>query len=534
MKYLLPLLCCVAVFFGGRQFRIMRSSAAASSPAPQEVTAAVATKERENLRGLARQTQRLASQQCHSAAALEHLYRSGKLNSDQLRQAIAQAAEKDPAGTWEWLQDQGWHWGELLEPRRIVFDAWFKQDPAAAVARLDTLPSFEAGQLVAGVLGKVASDNPAEAAAARAHLDQLMDLLGSQLSQISFPAIDAQGAARLLALPEGLSRDRLLGSFVASWMAKDPAAAATFLKGQPAELRQRSMEALSKVAFLTGGGAELPKEARQLATEWLLKEAPLTLRMQFGPRLADEMAKDDPAKALKWAAENLSGKSLDDATGSIIGRIFTANPADARALVESLPEGKRRTSAASKVVQQWVAKEPEAAITWWLEHSGGGATRDYDSQSAASTIAGIWMNKNPDSFRAWFANPDSPQLPVQFLYTNMRTLLKDRDAGLDWIGSLPPANRTAVLRIAFDHLAMEAPADAAATFDSRPDLATGDGARMIATRWYASNPQKAIAWVTNLPWGGPREAALAGLKKTAEAQAQRGGTIPEELKELLR
>ncbi len=523
MKYLLPLLCCAAVFFGGRQFRIMRGSTAAS-PAAQE---AVAAKERENLRGLARQTQRLAGQDCHSAAALERLYRGGRLSEDEFRQALAQAAEKDPVGTWEWLGEQGFDRGLLGESRAVVFAAWFKHDATAALGRLETLPSYEAGQLVARVLGQVAGGDPAQATAVRAHLDRMMDLLGSQVGEVYFPERNADSAARLLALPDGLARDRLLGGFMTGWLMQDPAAAAAFLRSQPPELRQRSMVELCKKALLYGRTES--DEAKQLATDWLLKEAPPGIRMQFGPRLADEMAKQDPAGALKWAAENLDGKPLDEAMGSIVGRMFTENPQGARALVESLPEGKRRIAAAGQVAQQWVATEPEAAITWWLEHSGAASVRDYDSQMAASYLAGIWMNRNPDSFRAWLANPDAPELPRQFLYSNIGMLLKDRTAGLDWIGTLPAANRTAVLRVAYDHLAMEAPAEAAATYDSRPDLATGDGARIIATRWYSSNPQKAIEWVSNLPWGGQREAALAGLKKAAESS----GNVPAELKELL-
>lgn len=529
MKYLLPLLCCAAVFFAGRQFRIARaSSAEAASPAP---AGEAATKQRGDAKGLARQAARLAGQNPWSASALDRLYRGGKLSDDEFRLALAQAAEKDPAGTWEWLDGQGFEKSSLGEWRDVVFGVWFKQDPAVALSRIETLPRYESGQLVAKVLGRVASGDPAEVAAVRDHLDRLVDLLGTQLNQVYFPSLNAESAALLLALPEGLSRDRLLGGFVVSWMMKDPVAAAAFLRGQPAALRNRSMEDLATQVL---NRSQNSPEVRQLAMDWLLQEAPVGTRFRFGPRLADAMAEKDPAGALKWAMANLDGRPLEEATGGIVGRMFAANPADARALVDSLPAGKRREYAAGKVAQQWVATEPDAAITWWLEHNKDGVARDVVAMSTASTLASIWLNKHPDSFRAWLADPDSPQLPQQFLYSSMGTLLKDRAAGLDWIGSLPPATRTAVVKVAYDHLAMEAPADAAATFDSRPDLANGDAARTIATRWYASNPQKAIGWVANLPWGGTREAALAGLRKVAESQAQSGGSIPEELRELLR
>jgi hypothetical protein len=462
---------------------------------------------------------------------LDRLYRSGKLSDDEFRLALVQAAEKDPAGTWAWLEEQGFDRSSLGEWRSVVFGVWFKQDPGAAMARVETLPAYEAGQLAGKVLGQVPGGDPAEFAAVRYHLDRLLDVLRGDFGQIHFPSLTAEGAALLLTLPEGLARDRLLGSFMVSWMSQDPVAAAAFLKGQPAALRARGMEELATRVLGRRAGS---LEARQLAMDWLLQEAPAAVRFRLGPRLADAMAEKDPAGALKWAMANLDGKPLDEATGGIVGRMFAADPAKARALVESLPAGKRRGYAAGTLAQQWIATEPEAAVAWWLEHNKDAVGRDFITNSTASTLASIWLNKHPDSFRRWLADADSPPLPEQFLYSNMRILLKDREAGLDWIGSLPAAKRAAVIKVAYDHLSREAPAEAAATFDARPDLATSEAARTIATRWYSSNPQKAIGWVANLPWGGTREAALAGLRKVAEAQTRDGGSIPEELKELLR
>jgi hypothetical protein len=120
------------------------------------------------------------------------------------------------------------------------------------------------------------------------------------------------------------------------------------------------------------------------------------------------------------------------------------------------------------------------------------------------------------------------------MQSGLQSMMKDREATFEWIGSLPQANRAPVVKLAYQHLAAQSPEAAAEAYAARPDLATGDSARIIAVIWYGRDQQKAIGWVAELPWGGAREAALAGIKKMAEAQVQRGGSIPEELKELLR
>jgi hypothetical protein len=270
--------------------------------------------------------------------------------------------------------------------------------------------------------------------------------------------------------------------------------------------------------------------------EWLLKEASAGARTRLGERMAIAMAEDDPVAALQWATKNLDSKSLGQATSDIMKLAVAGDPKRAQALVESLPAGSQRESAANEVAGYWVAKDPTAAITWWLgQRQGNASTRpDASAMAGVMNLGRTWYQKDPDSFRAWLADPEAPQLPDVLLQTGLKGMITDRDAAFEWIGSLPQAKRGPVVHAAYAQLAVKSPEEAASAYEAWPDLATGDSAKTIAMIWYGQDQQKAIGWVANLPWGGAREAALGALKKMAEVQVQRGGSIPEELKELLR
>ena len=137
-------------------------------------------------------------------------------------------------------------------------------------------------------------------------------------------------------------------------------------------------------------------------------------------------------------------------------------------------------------------------------------------------------------YRDFLADPGSPDLPPATIGSAVAHLMKDRESTFDWIATLPAGRREPVLKTAYTRWALDSPVEAAAAFESRPELATGEGARQIAYFWYRKDPSGAAGGVSGLPWGGLRESALAGLRKMADYQAQSGGTVPEEVRQLLR
>lgn len=525
MRYLLPLLCCAVVFFGGRQFRVMREAAAVK----KESTAVPAHHE---LYGLARQAERQAKLNAESATAVDALYRSGDFSDEEIEAAVGRAMQGDAVATWKWI-------GGLPESERrgkyeVALQRWFRADSAAAVKALEETPGEDPAALANGLLLKIAGPDAALAAGVRQQVEPLVGLvvlLAPGEDQVQVPPRDAAGAELLVALPAGKGRDVLLGEFAGRWLAEDFKAARTFLERQPAELRQRIMERF--VARLGDEGQKPTAEQFGQAGGWLAKEATPELRAQFGPGLADSMATaGDAAGAMKWATANLQGAALEAAIGKILERTLAKDPPEARKLVEGLPAGVHRVRAAGKVAEAGLGADAAAAISWWLEQVGGSA--DNDTPAAMARMGGAWIGKSPDSFRDWLADPGAAVLPGAVLAGAMKPLFQKREAALDWISGLPAARRGPVLRAAYGYLAADSPEKAAAIFDSRPDLATGEAAGIIAVNWYGADEPKAIAWAAGLPWGGQREAALAGLKRAAESKGQSGAGMPAGLRELLR
>ena len=408
---------------------------------------------------------------------------------------------------------------------------WFDADPDAALARISSCIYFDRSQLAGSLIGKLSGNNPAAIAAVHKHLDRILDLGALSSLRSSLPPFTTTGADLLFALPEGKSRDRMLAAFAAKWLERDSSAAAAWLKQLPPGTRN---DAIAQFTELAMHPQAVTEAGRQLVIDWLLNEAPEATRLRFAPQIADAMAEKDPAAALKWANANLTARPLAEATGKILARLLAADPDAARQMVLSQPPGNSRNFAANRLAEQWIATEPAAAVTWWLRNVGQDALRDTTNIGMSHRLGLRWFQSDPDSFRAYLADPASKELPSAMIYAAVREMMADRETTFDWIATLPKESRGSVIKAAYQNWSYEAPADAAAAFDSRPELATGDAARQIATNWYRRNPGAAIEWVGALPWGGLREAALAGMKKMADDDLRDGGTVPEDLKKLLR
>ncbi|WP_367871531.1 hypothetical protein [Luteolibacter sp. Populi] len=519
MKFLLPLLASLAAFFTARHFGGIPESALTVAPP--------AAAERSELRGLARQKDRLVQRNCTSVAALEKLYRSGTLPDFELQAALRQAAAHDPEGTWDWVDARQMSPFQRADLLRAVAGTWFKTDPDAVLARLATAGYWERGQIAGSLIGQLMAGPDGKIAATSAQLDRILDLAYIDAPN-TFQNCSAEGAAKLLALPAGSSRDRLLEMFAAVWLQRDPAASSAWFQQLPAGIRNEAGAQFAERALASRG--EGPSAARSFAIGWLLKDAPAVARARLGATLADTMAETDPAAALKWANENLSARPLAEATGKVIARILASDPEGARQMVASLPPGNSRNSAANGLAGAWITKEPAAAVAWWLQNIAEEVSRDTNYGSPAYQLGSKWGKSDPQSFRDYFADPAATKLPDAMIRSAMKEMMANREATFDWLATLPAEGRGPLIKAAYHEWVYTAPVEAAAAFDSRPELANGDVAQQVATGWYRSDPRAAVGWVSKLPWGGVRESAIAGLKKMAE---RKGGSAPEDLKKLL-
>jgi len=525
MKYLPPLLGIVVVFFAARYLRpiVVTPGHGPSGEVSQRV----------EKRGLSQKIVQLAEREDSSIAALERAQRAGKLSFWQLYSAVQQAAAKDPGGTMDWIESADLDPNTKSNLRAAVIGVWFPKDPQAALARMSTAPYLEATEMAGPLLALLTQGTPAQAAAVKAHLGELMDLVGAITPFMGLPPLTAEGGEVLMALPEGRGRDATVQMFAQSWLESDASAAVAWLARLPPGQRSGIMETFAARALHPMGSAKPADQA--IARDWFLKEASPATRSRLGPVFAESLAKSDPSAAMTWATENLASSPLAVATGKIVARMVASKPGEARQWVEALPPGDQRHRAAYHVAEAWLAEDPAAAIGWWLGQVDRQEASKSGSIGAAERLGSQWFKEDPDSFRSFVADPASSALPFSLLFPGVQAMMEgDKAAAFEWIGTLPEKRRGDVAKAAYQSWAYDAPAEAAAGYDARPDLATGDAARQIATNWYERDPQAALGWISNLPWGGPREAALVGVKKIADFEVELGGTFPEDLKKLVR
>ncbi len=524
MKPLLPLLAALLAFAAGRFLTPPPASAPPTAPPPPRETK---TSPRPPSGGLAHRAAQISS--TLPGDSLRPLHGAEMLPLSELSDLLAAHAVKDPEAAWDWVESHQWpHNFQRSELLKIVASAWFAKAPQAVISRLRAFDHRD-WYIAASLVGKIASSDAAEAALAREHLDTLVAFSGNFREDIQLPSPGEGGAELLLSLPDGRSRDLLIGLFARRWLENDPKAAAAWLDQFPPSQKEDILAQFSSSAVLSGS-----PEFSTFARDWLMNEASPSTRARLGPALVEAMAKQDPAAALAWANENLSSGSLATATAKVIATLQTQNPDLARQTVEDLPPGNLRHRAATELAKGWAARDPAAAVTWWL----GQVTQAEAAKAGighSRTLGEQWFKQDPDSFRRHLADPAAIDLPATMIDPAIDDMVKaDIPGSLDWIATLPGARRETALDAAFNNLARQNLPAAAEAFAARPDLATPRAAGRIASVWFDRDPNGAISWAADLPAGEARQAALETLKKQAEFEVQLGGEMPARLEELLR
>ena len=522
MKYLLPILISVAGFFAARHLKPTPSAGAAATAPPVAARA--------DLKGLARRADLLSAHESTSVASLEKLRRSGHASFNDFMTLVGQRTEGFDQ-TWDWIAGAGFTSYERETLFELLADQWFDHAPDACLARVATLDYVKSVTVAGRLVSKLFTGTPEQAALVRKHLGTLVPLLGAvDASLAELPPASPETMAVVLSLPESPARTHLLRQFACRWIDYDPTAAVAWLDGQPAEIGAGIME--SHAAAILQPYSKPSEAGLKLVTDWLSNKASPGALARLGPQWVTVMAKSDPAAALQWAQQHLAADSLARATAQAL-QMLAKDPAVARQIVEDLPPGNLRHRAAYQITEALVADDP-AAVDWWLAQVDAREKSIRGSLGAPERLGQKWASLQPDAFRQRVANEGMPPLPQSILFAGVSELMsKDRPGTLEWIAGMQEKQRPILARAAYRSFAYEAPAEAAATFDARPELATGEAAGYIATSWYAKDPRAAVGWISTLPWGGPREAALAKVKEIAEFEVTLGGSIPEDLKKLL-
>ncbi len=386
--------------------------------------------------------------------------------------------------------------------------------------------------MIAGdLIGMLGSKDVAEAAAARKHLDGLVQLADLYPSNIFFPKPEEGGGDLLLSLPPGRSRDVLSRTFAARWLESDIPAARAWMENLPTDQRDAVLLDFFRQALSPFSTSRARPHAA--AAAWIQNEASPADRARCGPALVDWMAREDPAAALAWASENLSSGPLANATASVVSKIFASDPDQARLIVEALPPGNLLHRAAAEVAKAWSAIDPAAAVAWWLLQADPAEAARSGGVSIAGQLGKLWFESDPDSLRARLADPGQPAFPAGLAYYAIDGWTgSDPASTLGWAISLPPDRRDALVQATYSEWARQDYAAAAAALVAKPEIAP-QSARSVASRWFERDRDGSIKWAASLPPGPARTHALAGLKSKADFEVQLGGTFPPALEKLL-
>ncbi|QJE95812.1 hypothetical protein [Luteolibacter luteus] len=520
MKAILPISMAVAAFFAARMLPGTLEKATSARQASGK------TSSRPQPEGVGQRATHLAAIESVRPDSFEQLYRSGKFSRDEIMDAARRLAAKDPAGTWEIVKTAEFPMQLRRDLLTLVAGMWGERDLDGLLANPEAAKMAE--NFFCSAVWKLTGGSDEQSEKVAEVFGKLSPMICRFYSYAILPKDPEIGAGRIQSLPEGEAKDRIASAYASAWIEKDPQAAIVWLRQLGPDLRGRVIERFS--GDLLAKPADHDPQAMAVTMEWLEKEATPTARARLGADFCASLAESDPAAALSWASSHLSSGPLAEATGKITALMMRRDPASARAAVESLPPGGMKHRAASEVATRWAGTAPEEAVSWWMQNV---AKSEWDRSSDGIGMA--WYQSAPQSLLDHIRNPEASDLPEGIATTAARELFRqDKVAAFDWIETVPASRRDALFDAVYHSWAWQAPGEAAAFLETRPELATPELSRKIVEAWYDREPSAAIAWVAQLPWGGTREAALKEAKQKAESMAAGGGSFPEELRVLLR
>jgi len=321
---------------------------------------------------------------------------------------------------------------------------WAGQDAVAAVAWAESIsdPALSTGVLEM-ILPNLAPLDPARALAlARARGPEFFAKIQDALFR-NWAEADPEAALRelgpaMFAQPDTFTASRALGT----WLARDPAAAMTWLSSESALEPSRRFDALQNSAFamLQTTGANTDKLLDSIAR---LNEFPELQR--YRATLLVNWHGSSPDAALAWLhrlpdaaarADLIDGMIPDYFIGNIIGADSFLN------LALLLPDGPERDTHLSRLSATWVAKDPAAARTWLDAHRQSDPALARVADQAEGVLVAALAERDPAAALASYAalpeGGEARRAAVPALA--LAWARSDPGAALRWLAAeLPPA-----------------------------------------------------------------------------------------------
>ncbi len=225
---------------------------------------------------------------------------------------------------------------------------------------------------------------------------------------------------------------------------------------------------------------------------------------------------------------------------TLMTRMAMSQPADAAALVDSLPASDRQP-ATDALISFWAQTDPQAAAQWLSSQQDQAAPQgftqlaqnwgmqDFEGASDyAASLSGtqrqaflaglaITVERLPIHEQlAWVSNFQSePNYPNLAMAVATQIARQDAGTALSLIESLPPGNRMRGYSQVLPSIAMENPEAAFAAIDTIADPSQrGQLVPMIASFWATLDPDGAMERMLDLAPGPVRDQALASMAQS--------------------
>lgn len=294
-------------------------------------------------------------------------------------------------------------------------------------------------------------------------------------------------------------------------------------------------------------------------------------RQTIGSAIATQLARTDPAEALRWARENdrpshayleatvlaaiaetepqlalaeamniQSPQARSNAISSIIQQVSRNNPADAAAYLDQIVNSQQRQEAAQQLAFSWMRRDPDAALDWVLSQDSeisapllsqaGYMLMRTDLDAAIRVLPRIddehqesWRqqiaqqlatNRSPGEAQNFIqqfqGQPGYDQLQASLIagVAQSDTMMAKQLA--DQLANGDARDRAYVQVVA--QRAQTNPTEAAGWISGIADEhMRGTATAQLAQQWYANDPVLATRWVSNLPSGPARDQAIVQL-----------------------
>jgi len=343
------------------------------------------------------------------------------------------------------------------------------------MAALDQVPNVrDRNDLLGMALGVLAGRDPAAA------MDYLATLPPAQ-RQISvyervyenWASSDPSAAAAAAQTLPSQMRTSIYQTIVEAWAQKDPVAALTWAQSLPQGTDQRDV--LSSV--MSTMASDDPQSAASR-----LDVVPTSQRSTLINDVASAWADRDAPAALDWAG-NLSGAERTSALNMILNNVAGNDPASAAAYVQSHPDTAKLNGVAGSIATQWAESDPAAALAWAQSLPSGRIQTE-----ALSDVLTQQAEQDPGAVWNYISGASSNSAQFQELAPKV-----------------------------LEHWAVLDPAQAAQHVGELPeDLQLGSIAN-IAQTWLGQDSAQAMQWISALPGGVARDAAV---EEVVENQSQ--------------